>query len=146
MTAPGFTLRPARIEDAAEIARLSTELGYPASAAGMTPRLRSVLDDPKHHVVVAAAGDGLLGWIGLERRLSLEGGERAEIVGLVVDARSRRAGVGAALTQRAERWAHELGYDQLVVRSNAARIESHPFYEKHGYVRRKTSHVYFKQL
>ena len=146
MTAPGFALRSARIEDAAEIARLSTELDYPASAAEMTPRLRAVLDDPKRHVVAAAADNGLLGWIGLERRLCLEGGERAEIVGLVVDARSRRAGVGATLAQRAERWARELGYDQLVARSNAARIESHPFHEKHGYVRKKTSHLYSKPL
>lgn len=146
MTAPGFTLRLARVEDAAEIARLSAELGYPADADEMTPRLRAVFDDPKHRVVVAAAGNGLLGWIALERRISLEGGERAEIVGLVVDARARRAGVGAVLAQAAEQWARELGYEQLVVRSNVARVESHPFYEKHGYVRRKTSHVYFKQL
>lgn len=141
-----FALRPANLEDAAEIARLSTELGYPADADGMAPRLRVVLDDPNRDVIVASTESGLLGWIGMERRLGLEGGEQAEIVGLVVDARARRAGVGAALTEAAERWARELGYRHLIVRSNAARIESHPFYEKHGYLRRKTQHVYSKPL
>lgn len=141
-----FALRPARPEDAAEIARLSTELGYPADADAMAPRLRVVLDDPNRHVIVASAENGLLGWIGMERRLSLEGGEQAEIVGLVVDSRARRTGLGAALTGAAEDWARELGYDRLVVRSNAARVESHPFYEKHGYVRKKTQHVYSKPL
>lgn len=141
-----FALRPARIEDAAEIARLSTELGYPADADEMAPRLRAVLADANRPVIVASAKSVLLGWIGLERRLSLEGGDQAEIVGLVVDARARRAGVGAALVEAAEHWARGLGYGQLVVRSNIARVESHPFYEKHGYVRRKTSHVYAKPL
>lgn len=141
-----FALRSARLEDAAEIARLSTELGYPVDADAMTPRLRLVLDDPNRHVIVASAESGLLGWIGMERRLSLEGGEQAEIVGLVVDARARRAGVGAALAKAAEQWARGLGYRNLVVRSNAARVESHPFYEKHGYVRKKTQHVYSKPL
>ncbi len=146
MAAPGFRLRLACMDDAAEIARLSAELGYPTNAGEMTPRLHAVLGDPKHHIVVAAVENGLLGWIALERRIGLEGGERAEIVGLVVDAGARRAGVGAALAQAAEQWARELGYDQLVVRSNVARVESHSFYEKHGYVRRKTSHVYSKPL
>ncbi len=141
-----FALRPAALADAAEIARLSTELGYPVCADDMAPRLEIMLADPNRHVIAAATQGGLLGWIGLERRLSLEGGEQAEIVGLVVDARARRLGVGAALTGAAEQWARGFGYHQLFVRSNAARVESHPFYEKHGYRRRKTQHVYSKPL
>jgi hypothetical protein len=33
-----------------------------------------------------------------------------------------------------------------MVRSNTARIASHPFYEGLGFVRRKSQHVYFKSL
>jgi hypothetical protein len=33
-----------------------------------------------------------------------------------------------------------------MVRSNAARAESHPFYEALGYVRSKTQHVYTKTI
>jgi GNAT superfamily N-acetyltransferase len=95
---------------------------------------------------VAATGDGLLGWIGVERRSTLETGEKAEIVGLVIDARARRTGVGRALAEAAEDWARRQGFDALMVRSNAARIESHPFYLKHGYQLRKTQQVYLKPL
>jgi hypothetical protein len=34
----------------------------------------------------------------------------------------------------------------ISVRSNVARLESHPFYERLGYVRTKTQHAYAKQL
>lgn len=144
-TTPAFILREAEIGDAAEIARLSTELGYPSDNDLMLPRLRSALDDGSRRVFVAA-GDGLLGWIGVERRSTLETGDKAEIVGLVIDARARRLGVGQALTEAAEDWARQQGFDALMVRSNAARIESHPFYLKHGYRLRKTQQVYSKPL
>jgi hypothetical protein len=34
----------------------------------------------------------------------------------------------------------------MAVRSNVARAESHPFYERLGYVRTKTQHAYRKRL
>ena len=141
-----FELRHAGMHDAAELARLTTELGYPADPVDMAPRLAALLADPTRQVYVAAHRDRLLGWIGVERRTSLETGEKAEIVGLVVDARARRMGVGLALLEAAQDWARAQGFDALMVRSNAARIESHPFYEKNGYVRRKSQHVYSRPL
>ena len=103
---PVFLLREAEIGDAAEIARLGTELGYPADAGLMLPRLQAALGDGSRHVVVAATGDGLLGWIGVERRSTLETGDKAEIAGLVVDARARRLGVGQALVEGIRRYGH----------------------------------------
>lgn len=145
-TTPAFLLRQVEIGDAAEIARLGTELGYPADTNEMLTRLQAALGDESRRVFVAATGNGLLGWIGVERRSTLETGDKAEIVGLVVDAQARRLGVGQALVEAAEDWARRQGFDALMVRSNAARIESHPFYLKHGYLLRKTQQVYFKPL
>lgn len=140
-------LRPARIEDAAEIARLAGELGYPVEAAAMAARLRTILPQPQHHVTVAVAErEGLIGWIAVERRLTLESGERVEIVGLVVDAKARGCGAGRALVADAERWALALGFDAIVVRSNVMREGSHPFYASLGYSRIKTQHMYRKGL
>jgi hypothetical protein len=34
----------------------------------------------------------------------------------------------------------------MTVRSNVVRAESHPFYERLGYVRSKTQHAYRKHL
>lgn len=141
-----FEIRPALAADAAELARLSGQLGYPCSANEMAARLAAVLADEERAVFVAAGGERLLGWVGVEHRITLEGGAQAEIVGFVVDAEVRRAGVGQRLLAAAEAWTRERGCDELRVRSNAARIESHPFYEKHGFVRRKTQHVYSKHL
>ncbi|HEX8777263.1 MAG TPA: GNAT family N-acetyltransferase, partial [Rhodanobacter sp.] len=89
---------------------------------------------------------GLLGWIAIERRLTLESGERIEIVGLVVDAAARGTGVGRALVTDAEQWARAQGFDAIGVRSNVAREGSHPFYEALGYVRMKTQHAYRKPV
>jgi GNAT superfamily N-acetyltransferase len=139
-------LRNARLDDAAQIARLADELGYPATTQDIAARLTALLPQSHHHVVVAQGDDGLLGWIAVERRLTLESGERIEIVGLVVSSVARRSGIGQALVADAERWALAQGFDSIVVRSNVARAESHPFYERLGYVRRKTQHLYSKPL
>ncbi|GAB3788410.1 GNAT family N-acetyltransferase [Dyella agri] len=140
-------LRLARIEDAEEVARLAGELGYPADEAAMAARLRAILALPLHRVMVAQdEHDHLLGWIAVERRFTLESGERIEIVGLVVDAAARGTGVGRALVADAEQWARKQGLDAIVVRSNVVRERSHTFYLGGGYRLRKTQHVYAKTL
>ena len=139
--------RDATVGDAAEISRLSAQLGYPAPVEAFETRLRKLLRSSQHAVFVVDANNGrLAGFIAVEQRLIIEYGERAEIAALVVDAEIRRGGVGRALVAAAERWAAELGMQDLVVRSNAARAESHPFYESLGYERTKTQHVYRKPL
>ena len=143
MSAP----RPARAGDAAEVARLAGELGYPVDAQVMAARLGRLMSDPRQSVhVVAGDGGRLAGWISAERRLSLEVGERVEITGLVVDGAVRRGGVGRALVQAAEAWAGEQDVDLVVVRSNVQRQASHPFYERLGYERQKSQHVYGRRL
>jgi GNAT superfamily N-acetyltransferase len=138
---------PAAIEDAAEIARLSFELGYPKTTEQVRAALERMLMSPAYFVVVAkAGGDALLGWIAVERRLMLESGDMAEITGLVVSATARRLGVGRALMAAAERWARDQGFDEIRVRSNIARGESHAFYQGVGFQKAKTQHVYTKAI
>jgi len=140
------TPRPARASDAAEIARLAGELGYPSDAAVMAARLGALLGDPRQCIRVLEGAGRLAGWIAAERRLSLEAGERVEITGLVVDGMERRSGVGRALVGAAEAWAREQGVGRVVVRSNVQREASHPFYEGLGYLRQKSQHVYARRL
>jgi GNAT superfamily N-acetyltransferase len=128
------------------MARLSGQLGYPMAAAEMARRLTVLLPSERHHIAVAASGDDVLGWTHVEHRFSLEGGDRAELMGLVVDANARRGGLGRELVEAAEGWALSRGLSSLVVRSNAARELSHPFYLALGYSRDKTQHVYSKAL
>ena len=139
-------LRLARLEDAAGIATLATELGYPSSESEMKSRIERLLQSDAYFLAVAEQELRLIGWVAAEKRLLLESGERAEIVGLIVTADARRSGTGLALVNAAESWAAENGMRSISVRSNVARLESHPFYERLGYTHTKTQHAYTKQL
>ncbi|WP_148864407.1 GNAT family N-acetyltransferase [Marinobacter fonticola] len=140
-------IRKASLYDAPQIARLATELGYRSTAVDINNRLDQLMGRADRYIAVADAGDEkILGWIAVEKRLLLESGEKAEIVGLIVTGQSARQGVGAALVKAAEKWAARRGLEHITVRSNAEREGSHPFYEAQGYVRRKTQHVYLKSL
>ena len=143
-----YSIRRATLADAAEIARLASQLGYPAVAGEILGRLEPLLDRPNHFIAVAAAGKQppLLGWIAAEKRNLLITSERVEIMGLVVDHSARREGIAQTLVAEVERWAVKHGVCAVVVRSNIFRPESHPFYEQLGYHREKSQHVYLKQL
>ena len=139
-------IRRVRLDDAAEMARLSAQLGYPTPPTEMERRLAALLPNERHHITVAASGERLQGWVHVEHRFSLGGGDRAELIGLVVDSSARRGGLGRVLVRAAESWALSRGLSSLTVRSNTAREHSHPFYEALGYSREKTQHVYRKAL
>lgn len=138
-----MNIRKARLTDAKAISALAHDLGYDASEADMVFRLTHLLADPDQFVAVAERPDQTLaGWIAAERRLSLESGEKAEIVGLVVDSAARRTGAGRALVNAARKWAETCELTNLCVRSNAARAEAHHFYPALGFSHDKTQHVY----
>jgi GNAT superfamily N-acetyltransferase len=140
-------IRGATLGDAAEIARLSAQLGYPADVAVFADRLARLLPLPTHAVLVCEGDDGRLsGFIGLEQRLMIESGDKVEVVGLVVDADARRTGAGRRLIAAAEDWARTRGLRELFLRSNVVRPEAHAFYPALGFERCKTQHVYRKAL
>ena len=139
-------IRPAVATDADAIARLTTELGYPTSREEILSRLEVLVQRDSHFVAVAEISSSVVGWVAAERRLVLESGERAELVGLVVGANDRRAGIGRALVRAAEAWVISQGIPAISVRSNVLRPEAHPFYESLGYVRTKTQHAYTRRL
>lgn len=143
-----MTVRDALITDAEAIAVLSGQLGYPAETAELRARLETLLGRSSHHAVFVATDEGgrVIGWVHIGRRDVLENAACAEILGLVVDTTLRGAGIGRALVAGAEAWARARGLGEVVVRSNIARLESHPFYERLGYRRTKTQHVYRRAL
>ncbi len=140
-------IRGAVVDDAAEIARLTQELGYKASVTEISMRLSMLTEMPGHFVAVAEGRPGTLaGWIAAERRLILESGQRVEICGLVVDGTQRRLGIGRSLIGAVEQWTAQGGLASVVVRTNIDRPESHSFYLNAGYTRSKTQHVYSKSV
>ena len=142
-----ISIRPARSDDAAALADLSTQLGYPAAASTLSQRLMRVRDEGVGEVYVATDVHGkVLGWTHVVPRLHLEESPFAELAGLVVGDGARGAGVGAALLSAAEQWAREHGFAHFRVRSNVVRERAHRFYLREGYVERKRQVVFDKTL
>jgi len=142
-----ISIRPACSDDAAALAELSTQLGYPAAADTLNQRLARVRDQGAGEVFVAADAQGrVLGWTHVVPRLHLEESPFAELAGLVVADGARGAGVGAALLSAAEQWARGHGFAQFRVRSNVVRERAHRFYMREGYVERKRQVVFDKPL
>lgn len=139
-------VREARTTDAAAVAELSGMLGYPVDRASMEVRLKQAGESDKRVIFVAESEGALLGWIEGAEHEVVVAGRIAEICGLVVAEGRRTSGIGRRLIEMLEDWARRRGLEFVTVRSNAARTESHPFYEKVGYTRMKTQHVYRKSL
>jgi GNAT superfamily N-acetyltransferase len=142
-----LAIRRAAERDAPRLADLSGVLGYPSAAAELGARLDRLLASSQDVVLVAESATGeVVGWLhGAEQEL-LESGRRCEILGLVIDPEHRGRGIGRCLVSAVEAWARGRGLEQVTVRSNVGRTESHPFYERLGYVRAKTQHAYRKRL
>jgi GNAT superfamily N-acetyltransferase len=140
-------IRTARTADYRRLAELTGVLGYPADPDVFQVRLARVLARSDEEVFVAEISPGgIVGWIHSAEHALLETNPRCEILGLVVDAAHRKSGVGRQLIYAAEAWARRRGLGEMSVRSNVLRAESHPFYERLGYVRVKTQHAYRKAL
>jgi GNAT superfamily N-acetyltransferase len=145
--AQAYRIRIAHEGDAAQIARLSQELGHPVPVEEMARRLGLLLASSAEVVFVAESEDQqLLGWVAVTTRLALQVSAKAEITGLVVGAAARRTGMGRALVAASEDWAALGGFDTLAVRSNIRRTESHLFYRSAGFSLHKTQHVYHKRV
>jgi len=142
-----FEIREAEINDAAIIAELSGELGYPSSQAQSVTRLESILDIPEHKVYVAVDRDEtVLGWIHVFISRYLESDPFAELGGLVVTANWRAKGIGKKLMAAAESWVAQKGVHKMKIRSRSSRVEAHAFYESLGYGVNKTQYVFEKSL
>lgn len=143
---PDVILRSAALDDAGAIASLAGELGYPATATEMTPRLQALLGSRDDAVLVAVDEDAVIGWIHVAAITLVESAPHAEIRGLVVTASRRAQNIGSKLVDAAARWASDRGLPRIRVRSNVTRERTHAFYEKRGYKTAKTQKVFDKLL
>jgi GNAT superfamily N-acetyltransferase len=142
-----MTIRKGKVSDAARLAELSSMLGYPVEPEAIRRRLERLSVKPDHIVLVAEVSPNLVvGWIHAAEQDILEVGNFCEILGLVVAVDQRGEGIGRRLLEQVEHWALARGLDEVSVRSNVTRTESHPFYERLGFVRMKTQHAYRKRI
>jgi len=140
-------IRLAKTPDAARLAELAGELGYPATAAQIRQRLRGIRPAEQHALLVAETKDaGVIGWIHVSKQPLLEVDLRAEINGFIVAEGHRSLGAGARLLAAAEEWARKHACKGMSVRSNVVRERAHQFYERNGYEHYKTQKSFRKPL
>jgi GNAT superfamily N-acetyltransferase len=143
----GIKIRRAKLSDAARIAVLSGQLGYPSTTEQTKRRFRSIKPAARNAVFVAESAAGrVIGWTHASLTPLLEMNLRAEVNGLVVADDERSRGAGAALLQAAEKWAQKLGCQYMSVRSNVIRERAHQFYLRNGYEHYKTQKAFRKTL
>jgi N-acetylglutamate synthase-like GNAT family acetyltransferase len=127
-------LRPARPEDAARIAELLGQLGYPASREAAARRLQALTGSDSDDVWVAERQGTVVGLVAIHVSGALEyDGAVAKVSALVVDEAVRRQGVGEHLMTLAERGARERGCVLLILTTAERRVEAHRFYRALGF-------------
>ncbi|HXL23802.1 MAG TPA: GNAT family N-acetyltransferase [Candidatus Dormibacteraeota bacterium] len=139
-------IRRARSSDAARLAELAGELGYPTTAKEIRQRLSRLQPSTMHAVFVAEACGEVIGWLHVSRNYVLESPVRAEVNGLVVSAAARSQGAGKLLLRAAEEWARKHKCTGVNLRSNVLRDRAHKFYEREGYEHYKTQKAFRKPL
>jgi len=126
-------LRPAVAADAAAIAALFTDEGYPAGPSDVVDRLGR-FDTPRSRVVVAEHDGAILGFIAVHAMARFEHDDWIlRILALVVDAGARERGVGRSLMAEAERIGRELGAAFVELTAGHHRPEARHLFESLGY-------------
>lgn len=129
-----FAIRPATQADAAALAGLVSQLGYPTQPEQMARRLDAILARGDYRTLVAVRGDDVLGMIGGQLCPSFNRDRPSgRIAALVVDAGCRRRGVARGLLAALERWMVEAGAAGVFVNSRHHRADAHALYASAGY-------------
>ena len=143
----GAHVRLARESDAAQIAKLAGQLGYPSTTEDILRRMRALEPAALHAVLVAESPEGeVIGWGHVSVNQLIENDVRAELNGLVVAEGQRSLGAGQRILEQAEKWARQRGCRALHLRSNVIRARAHQFYERQGYEHYKTQKAFRKAL
>jgi GNAT superfamily N-acetyltransferase len=142
-----LAIRRVRVEDAAEVAELSGQLGYPATAEEIRGRIVALArSDASQAVFVACRGEEIVGWIDVSLTFHLQTPPFALIGGLVVKDGVRGLRIGKRLLDEAEAWSREQGVTLVRVTSRSTREDAHRFYLREGYTDVKLSRVFEKVL
>jgi len=129
-----ISVRRAAEADAAAIAALSSQLGYPSEVGQAAERLHALQDHRDIRALVAEQGGEVVGFVGLMVFPAFHrDGLHGYVTALVVDEEVRGTGAGRELMAAAEAWFAERGVKRVNLTTALHREDAHDFYEKLGY-------------
>lgn len=125
----------AAMADRQAIVALMAALDYAGTEDFIETRLAQLLAHPDAALLVATAGDDVLGVLSLHflPQLALAS-DICRIRYFCVDDRARDAGVGQRLLAQGEALARQRGCDRLEVHCHSRRERAHAFYRREGFV------------
>jgi len=127
-------IRDATPADAAALAPLVTELGYPSDADALARRVATLVADEWSGVWVAETGGAIAGVVSAHASPLLSRDTRiCRITAMIVTADAQGRGVGRALGERVEQEARRWNCDRIEVTSSQRRTDAHAFYARMGY-------------
>jgi len=133
-------IRPAAIEDEAEVLALIEELFEPPGVRVPSYTLergrggfKHAVHDRDADVLLAVDGERIVGLASVYADiLSIRYGPRCWLQDLVVASTHRGEGIGAKLIEAASEWARERGCTHLALSSGEGRKDAHRFYRSQG--------------
>ena len=129
-------IRDATPADAAPVAQLLGQLGYPTTEAQARARIETLGGRDDYAVRVFTDGEAILGVGSLQVHPALEIDEPIGLItALVVGEKARRRGVGRALVADLLEFARARGCARGNVGSGLHRADAHAFYEGIGFTR-----------
>jgi GNAT superfamily N-acetyltransferase len=127
-------IRAPKPDDAAAIASLMGELGYPSDARDIPARLSALTGDPSS-IIWLGELDGRVVAVGTGRVFAAinQNAPVAWLTALVVAENARGRGVGQRIVRAAEDWARTKGASKIALTSALHRDSAHQFYKNLGY-------------
>ena len=128
------TIREAIDSDAAALASLLGELGYPTEPSTVPGRLERMRVEGGQWTLVAEVDGAVVGTATVMiRHMLSRDAPFGRVTTVVVSESSRSRGIGAALIGRAEEICREAGCGAIEVTSAAQRTRAHEFYMRLGF-------------
>jgi len=133
-----FLIREAHESDAAAIWELNcNEMGYQYPLNSTIQKLNTLLRSECDKIFVAVSNDVVVGYIHANDYDVIYAPHMKNIMDVAVSADYQRQGIGHALLEHIELWAHSTGAAGVRLVSGMTRTEAHAFYRSCGYTGNK---------
>lgn len=126
-------LRPLTPADAGVVAVLCGQMGYDVEPELVEKRLEVIGQRGDHRMIGAELDGAIVGWAHVHADWTIDHGNEAELLGLVVKEEKRGLGIGRALIGEAAEWAYRQNCTRLRVRTNVMRLRAGDFYRRAGF-------------